>query len=595
MPQADDSFMLPKILFIKIMCVFLLGASIINLLMGGKFRIFLHPINLGILLFFGFNLLSRFSAHSVLLWKERVLYLTLLLIGILIFQSTFYKKRNELFKIAYIIVITANITAIWVLVQDFGTKFNPHASAVISRLPDWRGFLSAGMGNTNHIGDYLAFSFIIAIFLLIYSRSRKFRLLMVFSLCVMYAALIVCFSVSSNAGLIIGLFLMFLSIGFEYTRRKKFELRLFRRIVVMLFLFFFVTLFFVTNNRLNPHSPSIFSQAFNSERWKEGGNARLWIWANSLEIIRKYPWLGCGAGNFTYLYTDQQSAYLMDQEHLAVIGAYTNAAHNEVLQIWAEIGVFGLASMVMAIMFFLWYSLKIYFDKSKLNKIIAFASIICMLVFVLHSQMNFTLEIPAYTLLFFIFLSIPIVLGRAVDDRTMDLNLSGNYSDITIRTISMKVPEMITVQLMLPKMVKYISSAVVVIFSILLINIDAKHLISDVHYKEGKYYRNFGLHNKAEEYLKKGLDIYPNHIDCRSIYGAVLLKEGKYKEAVNEFEIVKKNLNAYEIYLQLGEAYFKLGNNEKAYENFNKLFSMRPIAVYQYPEIFKLMETLKQK
>ena len=57
-------------------------------------------------------------------------------------------------------------------------------------------------------------------------------------------------------------------------------------------------------------------------------------------MVRGHPWLGIGAGNFTYGYTATLSPYVLSRPDLAVYaGQFTNAAHNEPLQAWVETGI----------------------------------------------------------------------------------------------------------------------------------------------------------------------------------------------------------------------------------------------------------------
>ena len=67
------------------------------------------------------------------------------------------------------------------------------------------------------------------------------------------------------------------------------------------------------------------------------------IWLNALEMIHRHQLLGAGPGCFTFVYPRMRSAFLpVDPEWLRYPGAYTNAAHNEILQAWAETGPVGV-------------------------------------------------------------------------------------------------------------------------------------------------------------------------------------------------------------------------------------------------------------
>lgn len=594
-PQMYDSFFLPKFIFIKILCLLLLSLTIISVIWEKEFKIILHPLNLGIFLFFLFNLISGFNAQSISLWYEKISFLVIIVVFVLLFQDYFYNNRKELVIISYILVFTAAITSLWVLYQDFLAHFASQKIYITAKLPDWRGYLTAGFGNTNHIADFIAFNFVIALFSLLFSRSKIVRRAMLVSLCIMYAALIVCFSVSSNGGLIVALFVMFICIGFDYAKTKRFELRIIRRLVVLAIIFVFITLFYVTNNPLNPHKPSIFVQAFFSERWKAGGSTRLAIWANTLEIIRNHPWLGIGAGNFTYQFVMQKSPFLLRSDLMQYAGSYTNAAHNEILQIWSETGVFGLASICFSIVLFFVYALRIYFSKSKLNSLLSFITMVCMIEFIIHSQMNFTLEVPTYIIIFYALLCIPIVLGYRISQETIDLQFSSEYSEVSVRTRSLRIPESISIHLLLPKIIRYLLSFIIVAVAVFLISRQFNPILSDYHYKLARQYQEQKMDKNAMQEYITALKLNPEHSDCRSAYASKLLRDGKYEESIQQFQIVEKRLRSSEIFFQLAEAYLKLGNRAEAYKNLKIFFDMRPLAKLEYPQIYQNLNSLESK
>lgn len=587
LPQTYDSFFLPKFVLIKVMCILLLCVTCIGFLKGRAVRLHLHPINLGIALFTIVSLISGICAQSLSLWMEEMALLGFMLLFCALFQSHFSGQRQQIITIALIIVITADLTALWVLFQDFCVRFSPGLLHVVPKLPDWRGYLSAGFGNTNHIADYVAFAFIPALFSLIFSRSATLRGFMVVSLTLMYASLIVCFSVSSNAGLIIALLLMFMCIGFDYAKTRNLERKIIRRLVVTIVIFAAITLSYVTDHPLNPHRPSIFHQAFGSQRWKTGGSARLAIWANTLEMIKEHTWLGVGAGNFTYQYVMQKSPLLIDTDLARSVGKYTNAAHNEILQIWSEVGIFGVAFLGFAVICYFRSLLLKYFEKKKkIDTLISLAAMICMVVFVLHSQMNFTLQTPAYSLIFFMLLCVPIVLS-SVSPNTIDLDISNRFVSTTFRTRSLRVPEMITIRLTIPDGVANVLCGVAVVLCAFGAATVTKPLISDYHYKRARTFQAIGLPQTAEEEYLKALQLNPHHSDCRSAYGSKLFAEGRYEETIEQFEIVKQRLQASEVFKQLGDAHSKLGNEEKAFEYYEKFFEISPFSIFAYPEIYQ--------
>jgi len=67
---------------------------------------------------------------------------------------------------------------------------------------------------------------------------------------------------------------------------------------------------------------------------------RVVMWRNTMNMIRRYPWLGTGTGSFETVYS-MQVADVKDWQ-----GQATNDPHNQYLKIWAEQGVVGILAFV---------------------------------------------------------------------------------------------------------------------------------------------------------------------------------------------------------------------------------------------------------
>jgi len=86
---------------------------------------------------------------------------------------------------------------------------------------------------------------------------------------------------------------------------------------------------------------------------------RLTAWRNSLEMIRQYPWIGVGMGNF-------QIHYPLFFRKIVEDAAFNEKnqmrnLHNDFLQIWVELGIIG-------VILFLWLLLLIIFTVKELIK-----------------------------------------------------------------------------------------------------------------------------------------------------------------------------------------------------------------------------------
>lgn len=163
--------------------------------------------------------------------------------------------------------------------------------------------------------------------------------------------------------------------------------------------FLLIVFFYITPLPINPHKPSIFTQAFASERWEFGWESRLVIWAQTLEIARTHPWLGTGAGNFTWQYVQQASPFLWTRERLKWIGSYTNYGHNELLQSWAELGIMGPA-LLFILLCLVWRELvKPICEETSASRWIRVGGLCAIVCAFIPAMMSYPLRLPSSSLL----------------------------------------------------------------------------------------------------------------------------------------------------------------------------------------------------
>lgn len=298
------------------------------------------------------------------------------------------------------LVVLGAVSAIWILQQDIVRAFWPERVRMISNLSDWRGYLAAGLGNTNHVGDLLALALIVALVEFGEARRRAVALAFGAACVVMAAALVVCYSVGSNLGLIVG---AGTTVGLLLWREGP---RVFRRRARWAWLFVAwgaMVAFYNVDVRANPHRPGILKNGFGSERWREGGPTRLVIWAGGLEMVREHPLRGVGAGNFTYVFPRMRSEWVDSREDLARYrGRWTNAAHNIVLQAWAETGAAGPAALLA--LFGAAFAAMVRGTRGEMDRgaRLRRATIAGLIAASFaHGMMNFTLEHPTGLLTFF--------------------------------------------------------------------------------------------------------------------------------------------------------------------------------------------------
>lgn len=120
------------------------------------------------------------------------------------------------------------------------------------------------------------------------------------------------------------------------------------------------------------------------------GDGRLAIWRDTLRLIRAYPWTGCGLGAFERAFS-QFRTYAPDNT--------VDYAHNDYLQILAELGWPGAVVVVVLAAWILWSVVSVVIGRrSARNWELAVGILGSIVAIGLHSLTDFNLYIPANAL-----------------------------------------------------------------------------------------------------------------------------------------------------------------------------------------------------
>ncbi len=559
----DDGFMTPKWAWICGWSIFASGLSLTLLLTGYPLKIGISPTGFSIIALVILHWISIVWSSSPNLALERATRISWILVagglGLHFLRDEVWLRRT-----ATLVVGLAFLTSLWVLVEDAVRAWMPERVWISPNLPDWRGYISAGLGNTNHIGDFLGLAIVPSLVMHGNITNRKVLALNSLALVIIPAAMVVCYSVGSTLGLILALLLTAALIitkeGFGWLLRHP------RRWVLITVAWAGVILFFTTDQPLNPHRPGIFSKGFDSDRWKEGLDTRLAIWAQGLEIVRHNSLAGSGAGNFSYLFPEQDSPLLIDHPHLRIWqGKWTNAAHNELLQTWAELGIIGLFLFISTLIF-AFHSLLSGILANKSENFYSRVIIAGMLAaWTGHSMMNFCLQHPTGALCFFgILMSVMIEKDtRSRSYHVPALRWEAPPLVIHVGWEKMNRPSELGLSLILSPLTGKMMGIIVILLTTVMALGEFQPVRAQRLYRRARITENLNL-QVTDRLYREALDIHTNASDCRSRYSEWLIQHDRYGEALEQLKIVRKRLHANEIWLREYRALVALGRDEEA-------------------------------
>lgn len=125
---------------------------------------------------------------------------------------------------------------------------------------------------------------------------------------------------------------------------------------------------------------------------------RVQIWQDTLELVREYPLTGTGLGTFPTAYRRYQTGSL---------DKFVNHAHNDYLEFTSDTGLPGVALLFLPILYlFIRMIVSFLNDSHRYRRSILLGCIGSTLALLIHSTMDFNLQMPANALVFAVVLGI---------------------------------------------------------------------------------------------------------------------------------------------------------------------------------------------
>lgn len=617
-PPSDDSYVIPKWTALAFGVLLLLGASLVAACRRLPLRIGFHPVNgllAGLLLWLWLSGLWAESGELAALRARRVAWAAA---AVLLVQSIIIGRRDRVLYVLRAVMGASLLAALWVLAVDYREGFAPGGLPLRRVLGDWRDAISTvAFGNSGHVADFLAVGFLAWLGCWILARSRALKVCAMVALWLHAAALIAAWSVHSNLSLMVGSVVL---LGVLRGDRKIFRWERARRWWAGLLAgFALVVAFFVLDHPANPHGSAnwgrdipeaqggIFAQAFSSGRWKEGGPTRLAIWYTTLAIIKDAPWVGVGAGNLVYVYPEIRTPLVLGREDLAPYAArWTNAAHNDLLQTWAELGIVGVFLLLaMVAVAFHRGAARLRMEPAG-NRMLIGGGMAALAAICVQGQMSFPLELPASLLLFLLLVVWPEMIPRrgASAGAEFILPIERRFGPIRIRVRleNMQIPRELGFSLDLPKPAVWgvgIGAAVIIALLSPTVSAPLRASVACRPARTAKlqWEREFGADPRppgavallayAESGFREALAIWPEYNDCRSALSDLLVRQQRWEESLVETERTARALNAIEVPLRRAIALDALGRGDEAIAYWDAVFVRNPELGPQFPGPFQ--------
>jgi len=567
---------------LKLFAVILLAIWLVKIVNTKKYSLQKTKLDLPIILFSLVLIFSFFiSKTKTVSLQEFIIFFSYILIFFLIINNL--DKKTDFNSFIHLLFITSSLVSIYTIIQYYG--FDPYLSDLHS--------LTSTIGQKNWISNYLAMIFPVVFSYFLLEQTKKNKIIYFFLLSIFYATLMICQSrgiwISISLTLILAIYIIIKFKLFAIFQENK------KWLILLLITFLIITIIYSTDNPLNKSAITVPQRALSTfDEQDPSINTRLLMWKTTFEMIKDKPLFGSGLGTFKMNYLIYQAEFLKSNPYYIKYSGKAGEAHNEYLQMWAELGIIGLGLFLL--IFYCFYKTIIDFYNNKKNvkeKIITLGLVLGITCFLIHCLFTFPLHVPALGVTFFALLGLTVVYTRKI-------NLLKTDSDNRPKELKLK-----------NKGIKIALTILVLVFMIWVINLVAiKPYIAEIqyfngmrhnvdgNYKEalpcfeqaasldpyngrilhalGATYYNLGILNKAEEVLQRTTRY---RIDANTFYnlGLVYSQAGLFSKAEKEFKhAIYLDPKFTKAYYDLGYLYFIQEKYDDTIEHWNKILEIEP-------------------
>jgi len=549
------------------------------------------PLNFPILSFISICVLSLIWSNSFFVsLKELPLFLAGPLLYFIINNSI--NDERQINRILDILLLVGALFGIYGIFQYNGIDF----SFWISNIGRQQVF--GLFGNVNYFAEYLIVPLPIAVSLFLVSQNKFKRILLLIGIVAMGASLTFTFTrgsyLSFGSALIFMFFLFLISRGKGFIKNNK------KIFIIILVAIIIITFLFVVPTPLNKSGTvisKIKSRISVTQLTQDSSyNRRIAIWKFTGMMIKDHPLLGSGIGTYKYNTLRYQAEFFAQGENRSLYPhGFADKAHNEYLQLWAELGIIGLGIFIWLMISYFRFGLKILRKiKDEYRQGIIIGLMGAVVAVLVDSIFGFPLHLPATIVLFWLALGLTVAVGLLKDEvNVQEINLSKENSNISrfkplfyIGVIFLTVFLGITIaRPFIARVYSYYANKEIKNENWdEVIKIDEKTLkwdpyLGQVYYDIGKILEIKELYGVALEYFDKA-EKYIDLPDLPQDFALIYLKKGqldkaaiKLKQAISYQSDEKSMLP---LYSELGNTYLQLERYKPAEIAFKNALKINP-------------------
>jgi len=459
---------------LKLFTLIVIAVWLAKIINTGEYSLKKTKLDLPLILFTLVLVLSLFiSKTKTVSLQEFIIFFSYILIFFLITNNI--NRKTDFNSFIHLFFIIASLVSIYTIMQYYG--FDPYLSDLHS--------LTSTIGQKNWISNYLAMIFPVLFSFFLLEQTKKNKMIYFFLLSILYITLMICQSrgiwISISITVILAIYIIFKLKFYEIFKINK------RWLFLLLITFLIITIIYSTDNPLNKSAITVPQRVISTfDEQDPSINTRLLMWKTTFEMIKDRTIFGSGIGAFKMNYLNYQAEFLKNNPYYMKYSGKAREAHNEYLQIWAELGIIGLGLFLLIFYFFYKTIIDFYNNnKNVKEKIITLGLVMGITCFLIHCLFTFPLHVPVLGVTFFALLGLTVIY-------TGKMNLTKTDSENRSKELKLK-----------NKGIKIALTILVLIFMVGAINLVAvKPYIAEIYYFKGM------RHNVDKNYNSSCLRYY---------------------------------------------------------------------------------------
>ena len=502
------------------------------------------PLNLPILSFIAICAFSLIWSNSFFVsLRELPLFLSGPLLYFVIVNNV--REEKQINRIIGAVIIAGAALGIYGIFQYYGIDFSFWSYTA------GRGKIFGLSGNPGYFAGYIILPLSLTTSLFLAAKNRNRKILLLIGTLLMGTTLIATIARSSYVAF--GLSLIFMFLLFLLARGKRFIIDNRKIFIFLLIVIILAVSLFVIPNPLNKPGtiiPQIKARISTTRLIDEfSSGRRTAIRKFTGMMIKDHPLLGSGIGTYKYNTLRYQAKFFEQGDNRSIYPyGVADKAHNEYIQLWAELGTIGLAIFLWLIIAYFIYGIRyLRREKDEQKQGIMIGMMGAVVAFLVDSYFWFPLHLSANLSLLWLFIGLTMVMG-------LEKN-AGSASKSKRNNIYKFKPALYII--------------VILLAAFLCITV-ARPFVARTYWYYGNEEGNNQNYDKAIKRYESGLKWDPY---LGALYYNLGIVSMDHSTALTNFEKAVKNFDFPDLPQNLAIIYLAKGDLEKAINEFKRAIS----------------------